>query len=132
MFDALTSRIAGRFTRTEPRRRARSLVVKLPSSLPRKKDWTIAEHAGHATPDDLQHFLARAKWDAEAVRDDVREYVVEHPGDTDAALVVDETGRRAMTCAKAGASPACPATSWKARGRTGHPTQMDLRGQSAA
>ncbi|MCZ4610476.1 transposase [Streptomyces sp. Lzd4kr] len=117
------SRIADRFTRTEPRRRARSLVVRLLPSLPRKKCWTIAEHAGHATPDSLQHLLARAKWDAEAARDDVREYVVEHPGDTDAVLVVDETGRRAMTCAKAGTSPACPAMSWKARGRTGHPTR---------
>lgn len=36
--------------------------------------------------------LARAKWDADAVRDDVRGYVVEHLGDTDAVLVVDETG----------------------------------------
>lgn len=92
MFDALMGRIAGRFTRTEPRRRARSLVVGLLSGLPRKNCWTIAEHAGHATPDGLQHLLARAEWDAEAVRDDVREYVVEHLGDTDAVLVVDETG----------------------------------------
>lgn len=123
MFDALMGRIAGRFTRTEPRRRARSLVVRLLSSLPRKSCWTIAEHAEHATPDGLQHLMARAKWDAEAVRDDVREYVVEHPGDTDAVLVVHETGRRAMACAKAGVSPACPAMSWKVRGRSGHPTR---------
>ncbi|MET7304943.1 IS701 family transposase [Embleya sp. NPDC005575] len=85
-------RIAGRFARVEPRRRARSLVVGLLSNLPRKNCWTIAEHAGHATPDGLQHLLARAKWDAEAVRDDLRGYVVEHLGDQDAVLVVDETG----------------------------------------
>ncbi|MFE6176179.1 hypothetical protein [Streptomyces sp. NPDC056464] len=40
------------------------------SGLPRKNCWTIAGHAGHVTPDGLQHLLARAKWDAEAVRDE--------------------------------------------------------------
>ena len=40
----------------------------------------------------MQHLLARAVWDADAVRDDVRGYVVEHLGDPDAVLVVDETG----------------------------------------
>lgn len=92
LFDALMGRIAGRFARVEPRRRARSLVLGLLSDLPRKNCWTIAEHAGHATPDGLQHLLARAKWDAEAVRDDLRGYVVEHLGGQDAVLVVDETG----------------------------------------
>jgi SRSO17 transposase len=92
MFDDLMGRIAGRFARVEPRRRARSLVLGLLSNLPRKNCWTIAEHAGHATPDGLQHLLARAKWDAEAVRDDLRGYVVEQLGDQDAVLVVDETG----------------------------------------
>jgi SRSO17 transposase len=92
MFDDLMGRIAGRFARVEPRRRARSLVPGLLSNLPRKNCWTIAEHAGHATPDGLQHLLARAKWDAEAVRDDLRGYVVEQLGDQDAVLVVDETG----------------------------------------
>ena len=61
LFDALMGRIAGRFARVEPRRRARSLVLGLLSDLPRKNCWTIAEHAGHATPDGLQHLLARAK-----------------------------------------------------------------------
>lgn len=48
--------------------------------------------APDATPDGLQHLLARAKWDADTARDDVRDYVVEHLGDTDAVLVVDEAG----------------------------------------
>ena len=39
-----------------------------------------------------QDFLNRAPWDADAVRDDLRAYVVEHLGDPDAVLVVDETG----------------------------------------
>ena len=42
------------------------------SGLDRKNCWTIAEHRGAATPDALQHLLARASWDADAVRDDQR------------------------------------------------------------
>ncbi|MEV7537015.1 IS701 family transposase [Streptomyces hydrogenans] len=86
------SRIANRFSRVEPRRRVRRLVSGLLSDLPRKNCWTLAEHAGDATPDGMQHLLHHAKWDAEALRDDVRAYVVEHLHDTDAVLVVDETG----------------------------------------
>ncbi|MGW1800134.1 IS701 family transposase [Streptomyces sp. NPDC001984] len=86
------SRIAGRFARVEPRRWVRDLVMGLLSDLPRKNCWSIAEWAGDASPDGMQHLLARAKWDADAVRDDVREYVLEHLRDEDAVLVVDETG----------------------------------------
>ncbi|MEV7601236.1 IS701 family transposase [Kitasatospora sp. NPDC089797] len=85
-------RVAGRFARVEPRRRATALVQGLLSDLPRKNCWTLAEHAGYATPDGMQHLLHRAKWDADAVRDDVRAYVVEHLADDGAVLVVDETG----------------------------------------
>ena len=85
-------RIAGRFARVEPRRRARAFVLGLLSGLRRKNCWTIAEQAGDATPDGMQHLLAGARWDADAVRDDVRGYVVDHLGSPDAVLVVDETG----------------------------------------
>ena len=85
-------RVAARFARVEPRRRARAFVAGLLAELPRKNCWTIAEHAGDAGPDGMQHLLARAVWDADAVRDDVRGYVVEHLAQPDAVLVVDETG----------------------------------------
>jgi SRSO17 transposase len=85
-------RIAGRFARVEPRRRARAFVLGLLSGLRRKNCWTLAEQAGDATPDGMQHLLAAARWDADAVRDDVRGYVVEHLGCAGAVLVVDETG----------------------------------------
>lgn len=85
-------RIAGRFARVEPRRRARAFVLGLLSELPRKNCWTLAEHVGDANPYGLQHLLSRAKWDADAVRDDIRGFVVEHLHDTAAVLVVDETG----------------------------------------
>ncbi|KWX59656.1 IS701 family transposase, partial [Mycobacterium sp. NAZ190054] len=45
-----------------------------------------------ATPDALQHLLARASWDADEVRDDLRDYVIDAFGDPEAILVVDETG----------------------------------------
>ncbi|MEH0586836.1 IS701 family transposase [Streptomyces sp. B21-106] len=85
-------RIAGRFSRYEPRLRAGRLLLGLLSDLPRKNCWTIAEWAGEASPHGMQHLLCRAVWDADAVRDDVREYVVEHLHDEAAVLVVDETG----------------------------------------
>jgi SRSO17 transposase len=90
--EELLGRVAGRFGRVEPRRRARAFVLGLLAQLPRKNCWTIAEHAGDASPDGLQHLLARAVWDQDAVRDGVRADVVEHLGDPGAVLVVDETG----------------------------------------
>src|SRR5438477_1963836 len=89
-FDSAFARIAGRFGRVEPRRRARAFVLGLLADLPRKNCWTIAEHAGDATPDGMQHLLARARWDADGVRDDLRGYVAGQLGDPGAVLVVDE------------------------------------------
>jgi SRSO17 transposase len=85
-------RIAGRFGRVEPRRHARALVLGLLADLSRKNCWTIAEHAGTTSPDGLQHLLRTARWDAEAVRNDVRDIVVDHLGHPEAVLVPDETG----------------------------------------
>jgi SRSO17 transposase len=90
--EELLARVAGRFGRVEPRRRARAFVLGLLAELPRKNCWTIAEHAGDASPDGMQHLLARAVWDEDGVRDDVRAYVVEHLSDPEAVLVIDETG----------------------------------------
>src|SRR6266498_110655 len=90
--DELLGRVAGRFARVEPRRHARAFVLGLLADLPRKNCWTIAEHAGNPNPDGMQHLLARALWDEDKVRDDVRDYLVEHLGDPKAVLVIDETG----------------------------------------
>src|SRR5215469_15928166 len=87
-----SGQVAARFGRVEPRRRARAFVLGLLAELPRKNCWSIAEHAGDGTPDGMQHLLARARWDADGVRDDVRDWVVERLGCPDAVLVVDETG----------------------------------------
>jgi len=90
--DEVMGRIAGRFSRVEPRRRARAFLLGLLAELPRKNCWTIAEHAGDATPDGMQHLLAGASWDADGARDDLRDYVTGHLGHRGAVLVVDETG----------------------------------------
>lgn len=91
-FSEVIDRIAPRFSRYEPLRHAAGLMQGLVSGLDRKNCWTIAEHRGARSPDGLQHLLARAKWDADAVRDDLRGYVLEHFGDPSAVLVLDETG----------------------------------------
>jgi SRSO17 transposase len=92
ILDELMTRIGARFRRVEPRHRARALVLGLLAELPRKNCWTIAEHAGDAAPDGMQHLLARAKWDTDGVRDDLRGYVIEQLGDPGAVLAVDEAG----------------------------------------
>jgi SRSO17 transposase len=90
--DELLGRVSGRFTRVEPRRRAKAFVLGLLADLPRKNCWTIAEHAGDASPDGMQHLLAGAVWDHDKVRDDIRDYLLEHLADPAGVLVVDETG----------------------------------------
>jgi SRSO17 transposase len=89
---ALHARIAGRFVRAEPRRRALAYLKGLLGNVARKNGWRLAEHAGERTPDGMQRLLATAGWDPDLVRDDLRAYVVEHLGDPGAVLVVDETG----------------------------------------
>ena len=84
--------IAGRFRRPEPRRRALEYLRGLLSPVERKNGWQLAEQAGDATPDGVQRLLSTYRWDADQVRDDLRDYVVEHLGDADGVLVVDETG----------------------------------------
>ena len=58
----------------------------------RKTGWMRAEAAGDPGPWRQQALLGRDRWDAEALRDLVRDYVIERLADTDAVLVVDETG----------------------------------------
>ncbi len=109
-FSAVLDRIAPRFARYEPLRHAGELIAGMVSGLDRKNCWTIAEHRGAVSPDGLQHLLARANWDADAVRDDLRDYVVDAFGDPDAILVVDETGdvKKATTASGCNASTAAP------------------------
>src|SRR4051812_30237460 len=90
--EAIGERIGRHFARSEPRRRAIGYVRGLLSDTDRKNGWQLAEHLGDPTPDGVQHLLARADWDADAVRDDLARYVAERMGDPGGVLVVDETG----------------------------------------
>ena len=90
--DRLLERIGPRFSRVEVRRRAMAYLRGLIAPVERKNGWQLAEAAGDPTPDGMQDFLARMRWDAGQVRDDLRAYVVEHLGDPGAVLVLDETG----------------------------------------
>ena len=90
--DRLLERIGPRFSRVEVRRRAMAYLRGLIAPVERKNGWQLAEAAGDPTPDGMQDFLARMRWDADQVRDDLRSYVVEHLGDPGAVLVLDETG----------------------------------------
>lgn len=58
----------------------------------RKTGWMRAEAAGDPGPWRQQAILGRRDWDADALRDIVRDYVIEHLADDDAVLVIDETG----------------------------------------
>ena len=90
--EEMHARIAPRFARSEPRERVLAYVRGLLAPVEKKNSWTLAERAGELSPDGMQRLLAHADWDADAVRDDLRDYVVDHLGDPAAVLVVDETG----------------------------------------
>jgi SRSO17 transposase len=90
--DRVHARVAGRFARSEPRVRAREYVSGLVAGLERKNGWTLAEQAGEVSPDGMQRLLRWADWDVDGVRDDLRDYVVEHLGDRGGVLIVDDTG----------------------------------------
>lgn len=66
-FGGVLDRIESRFARYEPLRHAAGLLSGMLAPLERKNCWTIAEHRGDLSPDGLQHLLARARWDADAV-----------------------------------------------------------------
>jgi SRSO17 transposase len=85
-------RLTPYFERAEPRRRAITYVQGLLSPAERKNSWQLAEVSGDATPYGLQHLLGRALWQVDAVRDELRSYIVQHLGDAPAGLVIDETG----------------------------------------
>jgi SRSO17 transposase len=90
--EAVGARLASRFARSEPRRRAVEYLRGLVSDAERKNGWQLAEEAGDATPYGVQHLLGRADWDAEKVRDDLIAYAHANLADPDGVLVVDETG----------------------------------------
>jgi SRSO17 transposase len=92
LLDEVMARIGGRFARVEPCRTARALLFGLLSQVERKNCWWLAEHAGHRGPQAMQRLLRQAVWDADQIRDDVRDLVTDALGHPDGVLIPDETG----------------------------------------
>jgi SRSO17 transposase len=91
--EELHARIAPHFLRPEVRARAYRYLTGLLADVRRKNSWQMAEAIGEARPRGVQHLLNDARWDADEVRDDLRDYVVEHFGDERSGVqIVDETG----------------------------------------
>lgn len=90
--ERVCEQLAPRFGRVEVQRRAPLYVRGLIAPVERKNGWQLAEYLGDETPKNLQHFIARSQWNADDVRDDLQRYVVEHLGNEDGVLVLDETG----------------------------------------
>jgi len=90
--DAVAERIGVRFPRSETRDRVRSYLIGLLGPVQRKNAWQVAEQIGDADPYGVQYLMGRSEWDPDAVRDDLRAYVVEALGDPEAVFVLDETG----------------------------------------
>jgi SRSO17 transposase len=57
----------------------------------RKTGWMRAEAAGDPGPWRQQAVLGRDRWDADALRDLVRDYATEHLADENAVLVIDDS-----------------------------------------
>jgi SRSO17 transposase len=91
-FDGAFARIAGRFSRVEPRKQARAFLLGVLSEVETRSCWQLAEQAGDRSPHRMQRLLGEARWDADAVRDDLRGYVVDELGDPEGVLIIDDTG----------------------------------------
>lgn len=89
---ALKARLSSAFRRKELKATASAFLDGLLSDAARKTGWMMAEQAGLKRPYRMQSLLGRSHWDADALMDEVRAYVLETLGDRDGVLVVDETG----------------------------------------
>ncbi len=88
----VSEQLSDRFVRPETKVRCEIYLECLLAQVDRKNGWQLAEYAGDASPKNIQHFIGRAKWDADQVRDDLHSYVTKQLGDPDGVLIVDETG----------------------------------------
>jgi SRSO17 transposase len=88
----LKARLGMLFGRRDARRQAGLYLEGLLSAIERKNGWQLAEAIGDARPWRTQRVLSQVQWDQDAARDLCRDYALEHLGDDDGVLVVDETG----------------------------------------
>ena len=91
-FAAFHARFAGLFRRSEPRVLCGTYLRGLLSKVGRRNCWQLAEATGEQLPDAMQRLLYRTRWDAEAARDILQDFVCEQFGEPGGIGVVDETG----------------------------------------
>ncbi|MCX5231498.1 IS701 family transposase [Streptomyces sp. NBC_00233] len=90
-FEDFFATLAGLFGRKDLRGNAHAYLKALLAPVERKNTWQIAAYMGHVTPDRVKNLLRRTSWSWSGLRDRVRAFVVEHLGDPEAVLVLDET-----------------------------------------
>jgi SRSO17 transposase len=90
--EGAAARLRRHFRRAQAAEHAVDYLRGLVAEVERKNGWQLAEEAGYDHPRAIQRVLDRYAWDADAVRDDLRTYVVAELGDPAGVLVVDETG----------------------------------------
>src|SRR4030088_949810 len=99
----LHQRLRPCFARVKPFNQASKYMAGLISDLPRKNAWTLAEHAGDATPDRMQRLLNHAVWDEDQAMGVIRRYVAEHLRDQPLVVAaLDESGQEKTGAATAG------------------------------
>jgi SRSO17 transposase len=103
--DEVQTRSGPRVRRAAVRRRVRRVREGLLAPVARKHGWQLAEALGERGPQGVQRLLLEADWDQEAVRNELRSYVLAHLGEEAGILVVDETGFRKKGKQSAGGAP---------------------------
>jgi len=91
-FKDICTRAGPLFYRTDSRAHAVRYLRGLLAPLERKNGWTISEYAGLHEPKALQRFLNLTPWNADRLRDLVRDYAMEHFADPCGVLIADPTG----------------------------------------
>lgn len=90
--DRVTERFGSLMGRVEMQTQGVAYLRGLIAQVERKNGWQLAEFLGATSPKNLQHFLARSRWSADEVRDELRQYIQEQIAEPAGVLIVDETG----------------------------------------
>ncbi|WP_329082447.1 IS701 family transposase [Streptosporangium sp. NBC_01469] len=91
-FEGLMDQLADCFPRRETRLTCRNMIKAMLAVNETANCWTLSEAIGHRGPHMLHHFLSRARWKDDAVRERVATWAVDRLGDLNMVLVVDATG----------------------------------------
>jgi SRSO17 transposase len=91
-FEQVCARFERRWFRTESREHFQQYLQGLLAPLARKNSWTISEFTGERRPTAIQRFINLTPWDADGLRDEVRDYAMKHFADERAVLIADPTG----------------------------------------